>query len=369
MSENSVRVQPQIASMDRYVAGPTIEALAQSIGKRTDELVVLSANENPLGPGPRAREAMVRSALEPERYPDANATELRRAIAQHFGLQEDWVIIGNGSDDLLGLVSHLLLSEKTSCVFAKSSFSVYSINVHQFAAEAIEVPNKGFDIDLDAMAEAIRLDTRLVFVTNPNNPTGLYSGADALKHFLDRVPKDCMVVLDEAYVDFMPKDLRPDSVAWVREYPNLIVMRTFSKAYGLAGLRAGYAIARPEVIELLDRIRATYNMNRIAQAAAAAALEDDAYLQKVCTMVAEERESLKAFFAEQGCRYLESVSNFLMVEFGEKTDHVNKELMKRGILVRGLRGYGYDTWLRITVGSPEQNARLKAALLEIFASE
>ena len=252
---DALKVKPYIAAISPYVAGKPIEETAKEYGLKLNEIVKLASNENPLGMPESARKAVEAVMTSVSRYPDGNARVFREAVAKHFGLTPDWVIGGNGSDEILGLIARLVLTPETSCVYSQYSFSVYELSAQENGARCVCVPAKDFAVDLDAIAAAVDATTRLVFITNPNNPTGLALTESAIDAFLAKIPRDCIVVLDEAYCHYLAPEERTDSLKWVKEYANVVVTRTFSKAYGLAGLRSGFALAQPALIEMLNRIR------------------------------------------------------------------------------------------------------------------
>ena len=328
-----------IEAISPYAAGKPIEETAREYGLEVDKIVKLASNENPLGMPQSALKAALAAAASGNRYPDGNARLFRQAVARHHNLSEDWVIAGNGSDEILELAARLVLAPGLRCVYSQYSFSVYELSAQENGAQCVEVPAKDFAVDLEAMLAAVDCDTRLVFITNPNNPTGFALSKNEVEDFMAKVPETCLVVFDEAYCDFLPPELRFDSVELVRRYPNMMVTRTFSKAYGLAGLRAGYGIAHPEMIEMLNRIRPPFNMNLMAQAA----------------------EMLESFFKERGIRFLKSCANFILVQTGPRTAELYTELLKRGVIVRPVKSYGLPDWMRISVGTEEELKRFFSA--------
>lgn len=360
----SMTVKPFIAAIEPYVAGKPVEETAREYGLDPENIVKLASNENPLGMPPSALKAIHGAAAHIERYPDGNARLFREAVAKHFGVDPDWVIAGNGSDEILGLVARVRLAPGVSCVYSQYSFSVYELSARENGATCIEVPAKNFAVDLEGMLAAVNETTRLVFITNPNNPTGLALSAGAVEHFIRSVPEECLVVLDEAYIDYMPEADRVDSVGLLGRYPNLMITRTFSKAYGLAGLRAGFAIARPELIEMMNRIRPPFNMNILAQAAAAGCIDDAAFLKTVYDTNRAGVQTLEKFFEEKKLMFLPTQANFILVHVGPKAKQVNTELLKQGVIVRPLTSYGLPEHLRISVGSAAQNARFMEAFDE-----
>ncbi len=349
-----------------YQAGKPIEELAREFGLAPASIVKLASNENPLGMPASAREAMLR-AVDLGRYPDANGFELKAKLSTRYGVPADWLTLGNGSNDILESAAAVTLNPQASCVYAQYSFAVYALATQARGAQAIVVPARAFGHDLEAMAAAIEPTTRLVFIANPNNPTGTFLQPAAIEAFLAHVPREVVVVLDEAYNEYLPPECRYDSVAWVRQHANLIVSRTFSKAFGLAGLRVGYAIAQPALTDLLNRVRQPFNVNTLAQAAAAAALDDVAFLARSYELNRAGLDALTAAFDRLGLAYVKPYGNFVLVKVGP-AGRVYQELLKRGVIVRPVANYGLPEWLRVTVGLPEENARFLDALPAALAA-
>lgn len=344
-----------------YQAGKPIEELAREHGLAPESIVKLASNENPLGVPASARAAMAAAMADLGRYPDSNGFALKAALSAKFGVPAEWVTLGNGSNDILELAAAAFLAPGRSCIFAQYSFAVYPLATQARGARAIVVPARDFGHDLDAMLAAISADTRLMYVANPNNPTGTFIAAPAIERFLARVPGNVVVVLDEAYNEYLPPADRFDSTAWVRRHPNLLVSRTFSKAYGLAGLRVGYGLAQPELTDLLNRVRQPFNVNALAQAAALAALGDQAFLQQSYDLNRAGLHELESAFARLGLAYVPSRANFVLVKVGPAA-RVYQELLKRGVIVRPVGNYNLPEWLRVSVGLPAENARFLAAL-------
>lgn len=356
-----------LEAISPYVAGKPIEETAREYGLDPARIVKLASNENPLGMSPKAKNAAMQALVNGTRYPDGAAQVVREAAAVFAGVSPDEVIVGNGSDEILGLIARTVLAPGDRCVYSQYSFSVYELSAQECAAECVEVPAKDFHVDLDGLLAATDVNTRLIYITNPNNPTGLPLEPAALFHFLERVPEKCVVVLDEAYTDFMDEKLRTDSFAWVKKFPNLLVTRTFSKAYGLAGLRAGFGVANKELIEMMNRIRPPFNMNSAAQAAAVAALEDQAFLKTVVDSNTKERARLAAFFDELGLDQLPSQANFIMVRVGPKAAEISEAMLRRGVILRPLKSYGLPEYMRISVGSREENDIFMKAFREALS--
>ncbi len=344
-----------------YQAGKPIEELAREHGLAPQDIVKLASNENPLGMPASARAAMQAAMADLGRYPDSNGFELKAALSRKFSVPAEWITLGNGSNDILEMAASALLAPGRSCIYSQYSFAVYALATQARGARAIVVAAKDYGHDLDAMRRAITPDTRLMYVANPNNPTGTFIAAAEMEAFLAAVPADVVVVLDEAYNEYLQASDRFDSTAWVKRFANLVVSRTFSKAYGLAGLRIGYAIAQPALTDLLNRVRHPFNVNSLAQAAALAALGDAAFLAQSDELNRSGMQALEQGFERLGLPYVPSKANFVLVKVGAGA-RVYQELLKRGVIVRPVTNYGLPEWLRVTVGLPQENARFLEAL-------
>jgi histidinol-phosphate aminotransferase len=354
-----------------YIAGKPISEVAREFGLNEASIVKLASNENPLGMPASAKRAMTLAIEELGRYPDSNGFELKAALAARYGVPPEWITLGNGSNDILEMAAHAFVEKAQSIVYSQYSFAVYALATQGLGARAIVVPALEYGHDTDAMLAAIEDDTRLVFVANPNNPTGTFIDGPALEAFIAKVPRHVAIVLDEAYTEYLPADKRYDSIDWVRRYPNLLVSRTFSKAFGLAGLRIGFAIAQPELTDLLNRLRQPFNVNSLAQAAAVAALNDRAFLEESASVNARGYRRLTEAFDQLGLAYVPSYGNFVMVRVGDDDAagaRVNLALLKQGVIVRPVGNYGLPQWLRITIGLPAENEAFIAALEKSLAS-
>jgi len=350
-----------------YQPGKPISELAREIGLNEADIVKLASNENPLGVSPKARVAIA-GALDGVAsvlafYPDGNGFELKSAIAAKLDVDLSGIVLGNGSNDVLELVARAFLAPGTSAVYSQHAFAVYPLVTQATGAAGIEVPALNFGHDLVAMRTAIRADTRVVFIANPNNPTGTLLEAAALHAFLKSVPEQVVVVLDEAYGEFLDASLQAPAVAWMAEFPNLVLTRTFSKAYGLAGLRVGYALAQADVAGMLNRVRQPFNVNSLALLAASAALNDVDFLVESKRVNDAGMAQLTQGFQRLGLEFIASFGNFVCVKVGAAGD-VFQELLKRGVIVRPVGNYGMPEYLRVSIGLPEQNARFLAALGE-----
>lgn len=348
-----------------YQAGKPIAEVAREFGLDEASIVKLASNENPFGIPESSRAAMAAAAAELGRYPDANGFELKAALSKRYNVPADWITLGNGSNDILEIAAHAFVQAGQSVVYAQYSFAVYALATQGVGARAIVVPARNYGHDLDAMAAAIEPDTRLVFIANPNNPTGTFIPAADIEAFLNKVPDHVIVVLDEAYNEYLAPEHQFESADWVRKYPNLMVSRTFSKAYGLAGLRVGFAIAQPHVTDLMNRIRQPFNVNSLAQAAAIAALNDKEFLEQGAKNNAAGYQQFVEAFTELGLEFVPSYGNFVLVRVGgdeQAGARVNLALLKQGVIVRPVGNYGLPNWLRVSIGLPAENAVFIAAL-------
>jgi histidinol-phosphate aminotransferase len=355
-----------IRAIMAYQPGKPISELAREMGIAEESIVKLASNENPLGMSVRARDAAITAIGEISRYPDGGAFALKKALCARFGVEPAQLVIGNGSNDILELASQAFLAPGLSAVYSRHAFAVYPLATNARGARGIEVAAKNFGHDLDAMAAAIEPQTRVVFIANPNNPTGTFVPGAELEAFLAKVPRHVLVVLDEAYTEYLAPEQRYDSIAWLARFPNLLVSRTFSKAYGLAGLRVGYAIAHPEVADLMNRVRQPFNVSSVALAAAEAALDDDEFLARSAEVNRRGMAQLVAAFRELGLEWIPSAGNFVTFKVGDAIG-VNQALLRQGVIVRPIAAYGMPHWLRVSIGLPEENARFIEALRQALA--
>lgn len=348
-----------------YQGGKPISEVAREFGLDEANIVKLASNENPLGMPDSAKQAISRATAELGRYPDANGFALKATITDIYDVPSEWITLGNGSNDILELAAHALVQPGQEVIYAEYSFAVYALATQGVGARAVVIDAKDFGHDLLGMSDAITDATRLIFIANPNNPTGTFLPAAEIEAFLKRVPPNVVVVLDEAYNEYLAPELQYDSIAWVKTHPNLLVSRTLSKAYGLAGLRIGFGIAQPALTDLLNRIRQPFNVNSLAQAAAIAALKDREFLDKSARLNAAGYRQLTQAFDTMGLRYVPSFGNFVLVKVGDEDSagaRVNLALLKQGVIVRPVGNYGLPQWLRISVGLEEENATFLAAL-------
>jgi histidinol-phosphate aminotransferase len=350
---------PGVRELTPYIPGKPVSELQRELGLA--DVVKLASNENPLGPSPKAL-AAARAALdEMELYPDGGGFALKAALSAKLGVAADQITLGNGSNDVLDLIARVFLTLGDTAVFSEHAFAVYPISTQAVGARGVVTPAKDYGHDLDAMAAAIGNDTKVVFIANPNNPTGTYIKSDALYAFLRRA-QNVVVVVDEAYCEYVDEPDYPDSLKWLAEFPNLIVTRTFSKAYGLAGLRVGYAVSSAEIADLLNRVRQPFNVNSLGLVAAAAALEDGKHLHRSADLNRAGLKQLGAAFETRRLAFIPSVGNFLTVDLGRPAAPVYEALLRRGVIVRPVANYGLPNHLRVTVGTTEQNSIFLRAL-------
>lgn len=350
-----------VRSIAPYQPGKPISELAREMGLEEKNIVKLASNENPRGIGPRTRAAIDAALAEVARYPDGNGYDLKLALSKRYGVDMSSIVLGNGSNDVLELVGLAFLGAGRSAVYSQHCFAVYPLATQARGARSIVVPAKDFGHDLDAMAMAIADDTYVAWVANPNNPTGTYAFPEQLEAFVKRVPERVIVVLDEAYNEYLSADSKTDTVKWLKRYPNLVITRTFSKAYGLAGLRVGYALGHPSVADVMNRVRQPFNVNSIALAAASAALEDMAFVAKSYAENLQGLRQLEEGAKALGLDYIPSFGNFLTIRVG-KAGEVYKRLLRRGVIVRPVGGYELPEHLRVTVGTDVENEKFLAAL-------
>ncbi|MCQ8896589.1 histidinol-phosphate transaminase [Limnobacter humi] len=356
-----------IRAIAPYKAGKPVSDVVRELGLNPETVVKLASNENPLGLGSKAKAAIAQAAADLGRYPDANGFSLKAKLSTRHSVGADQITLGNGSNDVLELAAKAFLTQGTNAVFSQYAFAVYPLATQGCGAQSKVVPAANLTHDLTGFLAAIDDNTRVVFIANPNNPTGTFLAADQIRAFLKQVPSRVLVVLDEAYNEFLKPEDQYDSTQWVAEFPNLLVSRSFSKAYGLAGLRVGYAVSSPEVADLLNRVRQPFNVNSIALAAAEAALDDAEFLQLTYETNQQGLNLLQSAFERMGLPYVPSYGNFVLVKVGNSDDaglKVFDALQRLGVIVRPVNNYGLPQWLRISIGLPAENQRFLDALPE-----
>ncbi len=360
----TLSVADHIRRLRPYVPGKPIEEVQRELG--LTDVIKLASNENPLGPSPRAVAAMQEAASHAALYPEGNAPALREAVSVLVDMPPETLVFGNGSDEVLHLMALSYLAPGDEVVQGDPSFAMYELYTGQMNAVSVKVPLADYTHDLEAMADAITHRTRLVFVANPNNPTGTLVTQAQVDRFLERVPDDVLVVFDEAYHEYVRHPDAPDLLPAVRDGRNVAVLRTFSKAYGLAGLRVGFGIMRPEIAETLNRVRSPFNVNLLAQTAAAAAALDHEHLRRTLALNDEGRDYLCDAFLKLGLEYIPSEANFVMADTGRDSRAVFDALQRHGVIVRAGAGLGLPTFLRVSVGTMPQNRRFVSALTNVL---
>lgn len=363
--------QPGVRGLTPYQPGKPIDELERELGLHN--IVKLASNENPLGPSPKALAAAQAALAEMELYPDGSGFALKAALSARLGVAAAQITLGNGSSEVLEFAARVFVAAEHEVIFSQHSFALYPIFTQILGARAVVTPARQWGHDLDAMRRAITPRTRLIFIANPNNPTGTWLDGAALESFVRDLPPQVLVVVDEAYFEYashaeMGADDYPNVLAWVARYPNLIVARTFSKCYGLAGLRVGYAVSHADVADLMNRLRPPFNVSSVALAAATAALDDEEHLMRTLDTNVQGMRQLVAAFDERGWDYIPSVGNFVCVDVGRPAGPVYDALLRLGVIVRPVTNYGLPNHLRVTVGTSAQNAVFLRALTEVLAA-
>lgn len=353
-----------VQGLSPYQAGKPIEELQRELG--LEHIVKLASNENPLGPSKKALAAIEKSAASIARYPDSNGFELKAALAEKLAVGATQITLGNGSNDVLDLIARAYVGPGKSAIYSQHAFIVYPLAVQACGGRAIVTKAKDWGHDLNAMVDAIADDTQLIFIANPNNPTGTVVSEAALVDFLDKVPANVIVVLDEAYIEYTAGSDFADGVALLKHYPNLIVTRTFSKAFGLAALRVGYAVASEQITDVLNRVRAPFNVNSLGLAAATAVLADNAYLDEGCRVNAAGMAQLTAGVSELGLSYIPSAGNFIAIQFDTDAAKLYPKLLQQGVIVRPVGVYEMPKHLRVSIGLEQENKAFLAALAKVL---
>ena len=353
-----------VANLNPYVPGKPVSELERELG--ISDSVKLASNENPLGCSPLALNAINSELGEIARYPDGGGFELRNALAAKHGVDASCITLGNGSNDVLDMIARVFLGPGRESLFSQHAFAVYPISSQAVGAELKIATAKEYGHDLNAIAELISDRTGVIWIANPNNPTGNWLGSTELRSFIESVPPETIVVMDEAYIEYVNEPDYPDTSNWLQDFPNLIVTRTFSKAYGLASLRVGYGLSHPDVADLLNRVRQPFNVNSMALAAAKAALDDQDFIRRAVEVNSSGMIQLKHGFAELGLDYIPSVGNFITVDVGKPGPEVDRALLQEGCIVRPVANYGLPNHLRISIGLAEENERLLTAMKKVL---
>ncbi len=357
---------PFICDLLAYEPGKPIEETARELGLDPSSIVKVASNENPLGPSPLAKKAMAEAIEQAHIYPDGGGFKLRTAIAEKLGFDISNIILGNGSNEIIELLCHTFLNRDAELIAAKHAFVVYKLMATLFGAKYVEVDDPDFIHDLEAMAAAITESTRLVFIANPNNPTGTHVTQEAIDTFVEKLPPYAIAVFDEAYFEFL--DTPPDVLKHVRAGKNVIVLRTCSKIHGLAALRIGYGIAPRPLADLLQKARQPFNTNALAQAGALAALDDNEHIEKTKAVNRAGLAFYENAFTERGMKFIPSVANFILVEVGDG-DRVFKEMLKQGVIIRAMSGYKLPGWVRISIGTASENQRALEVLDNVLTAD
>lgn len=360
-----LKPKPSIDTIQPYQGGKPIEEVRRELG--ITDIIKLASNENPLGPSPLAMQAISKSAAAVHLYPDGNAYYLKEELAEHIGISAEHLILGNGSNDVLQLVAEAYVAPDDEVIYAAGAFVVYSLVTKLCSATSVVVPMEDHTHNLSAMAAAITDKTKVIFVANPNNPTGTMVSADETAVFMEQVPDDVLVVFDEAYYEYVARSDYPQTLPYVLEGRNFIITRTFSKIYGLAGLRIGYGIAPPPLVETLNRVRQPFNCSLVGQAAARAALKDTGHVTKSREQNNIGKVFLYNAFDDMGLRYVETEGNFIMLFLEQSGADIADALLKKGVIVRPIAGYGYPNAVRVTIGTQEENKKFIAALEVVSA--
>jgi histidinol-phosphate aminotransferase len=354
---------PGVRDLEPYKPGKPIEELEREYG--VTGTIKLASNENPLGPSPRALAAAREALADIHRYPDGNGFVLKNALAKQHRIAPECITLGNGSNDILEFLARAFVLPENEVIFSEHAFAVYPIVTRAVGAKAVVIPAQNWGHDLVAMRAAVNVRTRLVFIANPNNPTGTWLKADELEAFVRALPAHVLVAVDEAYFEYVGEREYPNTIAWTAKYPNLVTTRTFSKAYGLAGLRVGYGVSSPAVADVLNRVRQPFNVNSVALAAATAALEDAAHVARAVQINRDGMRQLIEAFRDLGLDYIPSAGNFVCVDFKRPAAAMYEALLRQGVIVRPVANYGMPNHLRVTVGLPEENERFIKALEKV----
>lgn len=359
---------PYIRSIAPYQPGKPITDLAREMNLDPSQIIKLASNENPLGVGPKAYEAMQQALEDIARYPDGNSFALRDAVCRKFGLQPGQLVFGNGSNDILELAARAFLVPGVEAIYSQHAFAVYPLVTQAVGAKGIVVPAKNFGHDLEAMLAAITANTRMLFVANPNNPTGTLLGKSELLTFMRKVPKQVLVVLDEAYDEYLPESYKSEAIGWLGEFENLIISRTFSKAYGLAGLRIGFGMASGEVADIMNRVRQPFNVNSVAQAAAVASLNDDDFVARSYALNQAGMAQITQGLTNLGLDFIPSFGNFVSFCIAD-ANGAYRHLLQEGVIVRPIANYEMPDYLRVSIGLYSENARFLEVLAKIVSAQ
>lgn len=359
------RANPGVRVLHPYVPGKPMSELQRELG--LEHIIKLASNENPLGCSSKVKAHVAELLSDIALYPDGNGYALKQALSKHLSVDPKQLILGNGSNDILELIARAFLNESSEAIFSQYAFSVYPIVIQAVSATAKIAPAKNWGHDLDAMLALVSKKTKVIFIANPNNPTGTWLNKIEVINFLKKVPADVLVILDEAYFEYVEEKDYPDGISLLSEFPNLIITRTFSKAYGLAGLRCGYGIADEGIIDILNRVRQPFNVNSMALSCACEALADQNFIKEAVRCNRDGLEFLVSALEKSGLEYIPSVANFISINFGKRAEEINQFLLRNGMIVRPVGVYQMPEYLRVTVGTQEQNKKFIALVREALA--
>lgn len=355
---------PGVAKLQPYHPGKPIEELERELGLKN--IIKLASNENPLGPGPKVKEVL-NGSIDLSRYPDGNGHALKMALSDYHAIDPAQLTLGNGSNDVLELIARAIVNSDDEVIFSAHAFAVYPLVTQAIGAKSVIVTARDWGHDLEAMQAAITERSRLIFVANPNNPTGTWVGNSELRDFIENIPEGVIIVVDEAYFDYVEEKDYPNCVEWISEFPNLLVTRTFSKAHGLAGLRIGYGVSHKDLADLMNRVRQPFNVNSMALVAAEAALKDTDHINRSVSLNQAGMRQLTEAFDSMGLHYIPSAGNFICVDLQQACIEIYQQLLHEGVIVRPIDNYGMPNHLRITIGLEEENKKFISALAKVLA--
>ena len=359
-----ILAKKNILKIKPYVPGKPIEEVKRELGLK--DVIKLASNENPYGPSPKVLKAISKEAQSINRYPDGGCFYLREALSKHLKVSADQLIFGNGSDEIIVLAIHAFVNPGDEVVIARPSFLIYEIAAQIAGAKIKSIPLRNFRYDLPGMKKAVSPKTKIIFIGNPDNPASTYVTHNEVVNFLKGIPRKILLFFDEAYYEFVSEKDYPDTLRLLKNYPNLIISRTFSKMYGLAGLRVGYGITTKETADILNRIREPFNVNSLAQAATLACLKDRKYYQKIAQQINQQKFSLYENFEKMNLKYVKSATNFILLNIKKDSRQIANSLLKKGIIVRDMSFWGLKNFIRVTIGTKEENDRFLKALKEIL---
>lgn len=361
----TIQAPDYIRNIAPYQGGKPITELAREMGLQVHDIVKLASNENPLGISPKAEYAIQEAILDIARYPDGNSFALRDVVSNKFGVAHQQIVFGNGSNDILELAARAFLTANSETIYSQHAFAVYPLVTQAMGAKGVVVPANHYGHDLSAMLKAINANTRMIFIANPNNPTGTLLDKDVVYAFLKQVPAHILVVLDEAYDEYLSSDHKSEAIHWLSQFPNLLISRTLSKAYGLAGLRIGFGLCHADVADMMNRVRQPFNVNNVAQAAAIASLQDDDFVARSYALNQAGMVQLTQGFDRLGLPYIPSFANFVSVKVGDAAT-INQKLLKNGVIVRPVANYEMPEYLRVSIGLFSENAKFLTVLEQIL---